>query len=112
MQRDCLNCGMGLDASMVQCPKCDNDLMGQHNGSTATVDIAHSGERLREALEKMEREIRFAKNGEVQNLRLVVGTGMIRDEVMLVLRDFEFRGDIKNFALESPNQGSVLIRLK
>ncbi|MFK7865258.1 MAG: hypothetical protein AB8B95_13650 [Pseudohongiellaceae bacterium] len=112
MLKDCLNCGMQLDASMNYCPKCDNDLESQHDGSTVTIDIAHNGERLREAIDKMAREIECSKNLSAENLRLIVGTGMIRDEVLIRLRDFEFRGDIKGFQLELPNRGSVKVRLK
>ena len=45
-------------------------------------------------------------------IRLIVGSGLIRDEVVLALRDLKFRGDIKDFDLESGNRGAVLVRLK
>ena len=94
------------------CPKCDNALDLQHDGSTITVDIAHDGERVGEALRKMQSEIDLARKGIAMCLRLVVGSGLIREEVLLALRDLEFRGDIKGFDFESPNAGAVLVRLK
>lgn len=112
MYRTCLNCGMTVDNSSSHCPKCDNALDAQHDGSTITVDIAHQGERVHEALEKMQHEIDQARHGVAKRLRLIVGSGRIRDEVLLSLRDLEFRGDIKDFEAEPFNAGSVLVTLK
>ena len=103
---------MIVDAFMEHCPKCDNALNTQHDGSTITVDIAHQGERVHEALAKMQREIDAARAGVAMHLRLVVGSGLIRNEVLLALRDSEFRGDIKSFEAEPHNAGAVLVRLK
>ncbi len=112
MQQTCLNCGMSFNEDMRYCPKCDNSLDLQHDGSTITVDIAHQGERVNEALAKMQSEINLARKGVSKRIRLVVGSGLIRDEVMLVLRDLEFRGDIIDFEAEPFNAGAVLVRLK
>ena len=112
MQRTCLQCGMHVDEFVETCPKCDNALDQQHDGSVLTVDIAHQGETLREALEKMEHEIHRARKGTAQAIRLIVGSGVIRDEVMLRLRDLEFRGEIKDFDAEHQNRGAVLVKLK
>ena len=112
MQVICLDCGMSVDDYVDYCPKCDNELGLQHDGSTVTVDIAHQGERVGEALEKMQKEIDAARKGVAESIRLVVGSGLIRDEVLLVLRDLQFRADIKSFESESGNAGAVLVRLK
>ncbi|MEX0964225.1 MAG: hypothetical protein WDZ52_09335 [Pseudohongiellaceae bacterium] len=112
MQVTCLACGMAIHENLTNCPKCDNALDLQNDGSTITVDIAHQGERVTEALEKMQDEIDSARSGVVKYLRLVVGSGLIRDEVLLALRDSQFRGDVREFELESPNAGAILIRLK
>jgi len=112
MPRICLNCGMHVEGSAPSCPKCDNPLDLQHDGSTITVDIAHQGERVHEALQKMQNEIALARKGVAMNIRLIVGSGLIRDEVILSLRDLEFRGDIKSFEAEPFNAGAVLVRLK
>ena len=110
--RTCLACGMNVIATMDRCPKCDNDLSSQHDGSTFTVDIAHQGESVSGALKKMRSEVELAKQGIVIRIRLIVGSGMIRDEVMLALRDLEHRGEIKDFDLELGNAGAILVRLK
>ena len=60
----------------------------------------------------MQSEIDLAKQSVVMRIRLVVGSGMIRDEVMLALRDLEHRGEIKDYNLESNNAGAILVRLK
>jgi len=112
MQQTCLDCGMSVSETMRYCPKCDNVLNLQHDGSTITVDIAHQGERVSEALRKMQSEIDLARKGVAMCIRLVVGSGLIRDEVLLALRDLKFRGDVKDFDLEPANVGAVLIRLK
>ena len=112
MEVICLNCGMHVSGDMSHCPKCDNALELQHDGSTITVDIAHQGERVSEALEKMRREIDLARKGVAKAIRLVVGSGLIRDEVLLHLRDLKFRGDVIDFESEPNNPGAVLVLLK
>ena len=111
-QQTCLVCGMNIMATMDHCPKCDNDLRSQHDGSTFTIDIAHQGESVSEALKKMQGEIDLARQDVVMRIRLVVGSGMIRDKVILALRDLEQGGGIKNFNLEPNNAGAILVRLK
>ena len=112
MNQVCLNCGMSVSEMMQHCPKCDNDLIAQHDGSTITVDIAHKGESINEALRKMQFEVALARKEAAMCMRLIVGSGLIREEVMLALRDFEYRGEIKGFKLEPKNAGAVLITLK
>lgn len=112
MQQICLNCGMSVSETMPNCPKCDNALNLQHDGSTITVDIAHQGERVSEALQKLQSEIDMARKGVAMNIRFVVGSGLIRDETVLALRDLKFRGDIIDFERESFNAGAVLVKLK
>ena len=108
----CLVCGMMLSTRDRWCPKCDNRLDEQTDGSTITIDIAHHGERVPHALRKMNEEIRLAKSGVARYLRLVVGSGVIREEVMSALLDHEARGTIRHFELESRNSGAILIQLK
>ena len=108
----CLVCGMSLAEKMRICPKCDNDLITQHDGSTITVDIAHQGERVGEALIKLRREFDLARKGAAMRMRIIVGSGLIREEVMLAMRDLKYRDEIKDFGLEAQNPGAVLVRIK
>ena len=96
----------------VYCPKCDNKIDAQTDGSTLSVDIAHNGERLREAMQKMERTISEALKGNAQYLRLIVGSGVIREEVLLHLVTLERRKTIVSYSEDGSNQGAVLVRLK
>jgi len=65
-----------------------------------------------DSLQKMQSEIDLARESVAMCIRLVVGSGLIRDEVLLALRDLRFRGDIMGFEPESFNAGAVLVRLK
>ena len=112
MQKPCLQCGMNVDEFTSHCPKCDAALDLQHDGSTITVDIAHHGEHVSEALRKMQSEIDLANKSIAKNVRFIVGSGLIRREVLLSLRDYEFRGDIKSFEVEPHNAGAVLVQIK
>ncbi|MEX2489617.1 MAG: hypothetical protein WD356_08855 [Pseudomonadales bacterium] len=84
----------------------------QHDGSTITVDIAHQGERVHEALRKMRDEIDLARKGTAMRIRLVIGSGRIREEVLQALGDLKFRGDILDFESEASNPGAVKVRIK
>ena len=79
MQGICLDCGMSFSDNTQVCPKCDNALDLQHDGSTITVDIAHDGERVTEALRKIQSEIDLARKDVASSIRLIVGSGLIRD---------------------------------
>jgi len=103
---------MILDESQKQCPKCDSVIDQQTDGSTITVDIAHHGETVREALRKMDTELELAKSGIAKNLRIVVGTGLIREESLRTLDDLQRRGVVVRFHPEPSNRGAIIIQLK
>jgi len=103
---------MSVNQATRFCPKCDNELDAQTDGSIITVDIAHNGERLRDALRKMESNINSVLKGNAQYLRLVVGSGVIREEVLLSLIALERRKTIVSFTEDGANQGAVMVRLK
>ena len=60
----------------------------------------------------MQSEIDLARKGVAMCIRLIVGSGLIRDGVLLALYDLKFRGDIRDFEPEPFNAGAVLVRLK
>ena len=103
---------MSIDEGTSRCPKCDNCLDSQHDGSIITADIAHQGERVEEAIGKMRVEVDAARNGMGLYLRLIVGSGVIRDEVLFALRGVQADGVIKSFEVESANAGAIKIKLK
>ena len=103
---------MQVDHRERRCPKCDNRLDQQTDGSTVTVDVAHQGERVRDALQKMRSAIRDERSGVTKYLRLIVGSGVIREEVLIALREAEHRQQIVSFKLEGRNAGAYLVQLK
>ena len=108
----CLNCGMRIDSGTRRCPKCDNHLDEQTDGSTVTVDIAHNGERVHEALRKMHDQVEAENRGVAQYIRLVVGSGLIREEAMMSLGTLERQGVIVHQEIEPGNRGAILVKLK
>ena len=108
----CLDCGMQVPDDIRRCPKCDNQLDRQTDGSTVTIDIAHHGERITDALRKLDRDIKETKKGIAANLRLIVGSGAIRDAVLARLMDYERRGVIITHQLEGKNAGAIMVVLK
>ena len=110
--QSCLICGMHIDRTVRRCPKCDNQLDEQTDGSTVTVDIAHNGERVHEALRKMNTQVEIANQGVTQYIRFIVGSGIIRDEVMVSLDALKRKGVIIHREIESGNNGSVMVKLK
>ena len=108
----CLNCGMRIDRDERRCPKCDNQLDEQTDGSTITVDIAHNGERVHEALRKMHDLVEAANRGVAQYIRFIVGSGIIREEAMMSLENLERRGVIVRQEIERGNRGAILVKLK
>jgi hypothetical protein len=112
MSRDCLNCGMRLSASMGVCPKCDAIPDLQTDGSVLHHDIAHQHETVAIALQKMARVLEEGRMGYACAVRLVVGRGLIRDEVMRQLSWLAMRGEILEFDHDAGNTGAILVTLR
>ncbi len=108
----CLNCGMLVHDGVRRCPKCDNPLDRQTDGSTVTIDIAHQGERVHEALRELETAIKETRRGMAKNLRVIIGSGAIRDAVIARVADYERRQVIISHQLEGNNAGAIIVRLK
>jgi len=110
--QSCLHCGMRIDSGVRRCPKCDNQLDEQTDGSTITVDIAHNGERVHEALRRMHDQVEAENRGVAQYIRFIVGSGIIREEAMMSLGNLERRGVIVHQEIERGNSGAILVKLK
>lgn len=118
--RECLICGMQhrLPAPDIAdrarepvCIKCDSPLFSQSDGSTITVDIAHHHETVVRALDKFEQTLNVVwQQSCAENLRLVVGGGLIRDAVLAELFFKKSRGTVLDFTEE--NRGAVLIKIR
>ena len=103
---------MRIDSEVRRCPKCDNQLDEQTDGSTVTVDIAHNGERVHEALRKMHDLIEAANRGVTQYIRFIVGSGIIKEEAMMSQEALERRKVIVRQEIERGNSGAILVKLK
>lgn len=108
--KHCLQCGM--EVSGPRCLKCDSVIAEQTDGSTVWVDIAHSGQTVREAMRELGYELRINGEGVSRYLGLIVGNGKIRDEVLARLGDLKFRGDIQGFENTETNPGQILVQIK
>ena len=94
------------------CPKCDSEIRLQSDGSVLTQDIAHQGERVSEAVAKLDELMRDGYAGRTAKLRLIVGSGLIREEINIVLGGYLFRKEIIAFAQEGRNQGAIIVTLR
>lgn len=112
IDNECLNCGMTVSPHLRQCPKCDNRMHEQHDGSTQTIDIAHNHETVREANRKLDAALQNGRQGVIKYLRVVLGSGKIREDLLGRLAFMERRGDIVRYRLETGNRGVVVIQLK
>lgn len=110
--RECLHCGMQVAVASIHCPKCDAVLHLQTDGSVLHVDIAHNHETIRVALTKLDNILVEARAGHARAVRVVVGRGLIREEVLLQLGWLQRSGEIIAFHHEGGNAGAILVTLR
>jgi len=103
---------MQVELSTVNCPKCDADIEGQTDGSILRCDIAHNRETIPQALAKLAQALDEARFGHAQALRVIVGRGLIRDEVMRQLSWLKHSKEIVNFDHDSGNTGALLVTIR
>lgn len=96
----------------LRCPKCDNRIDLQTDGTTREVDVAHQGERVHEALEKLRNTIDHELTGVALRLRVVVGGGVIRQAVKEELNILKGQRVIEGYVVDGSNQGALLVQLK
>jgi hypothetical protein len=120
-QRQCLDCGMRVAAlrfeldqvpPLLHCPKCDANLYLQGDASCLTRDIAHSHETVARALDKLDAILLEGWQGYATTLRLIVGGGLIRAQVLGQLQYCREQGRVLAFREESPNRGAILVTLR
>ncbi|MCB1646054.1 MAG: Smr/MutS family protein [Pseudomonadales bacterium] len=109
---DCLFCGMQVARDAVRCPKCDQRLADQTDGHMLTEDIAHQHETVAQAMRKFARLLAEADLSRAAAVRLIVGTGLIRERVLEELSTLQHRGEILAYDTEGRNQGSVVVTLR
>lgn len=112
MYRACLDCGMGVDGSVTHCPKCDAELALQTDGSVLHADIAHQRETIPVALHKLQQALDEARAGHTRAIRLVVGRGLIRDEIHRQLSWLKHSGEVLDYDHDEGNTGAIVIQLR
>ncbi len=96
----------------LKCSKCDDDLYRQHDGRFLTRDIAHARETVARAIEKLDELLLDGWRGYYRGVRVIVGGGLIRDEVLGQLRYYRERGTVRAYREDSPNRGAIVVTLR
>ena len=108
----CQFCGMSLFNTSKTCPKCDSILEDQYHPTTLTVDVAHNKETVKQAIDKLYQL--FARNQIMKHrqIRIIVGSKMIREEVINELEALKRGKTIFDFGIDGKNSGALLIRMR
>jgi hypothetical protein len=96
----------------LNCVKCDENLYLQHDGRFLARDIAHGRETVARALEKLDDALLDGWRGYYRGVRIVVGGGLIREEVLRQLSYYRQRGIVRRYREDSPNRGAVVAELR
>jgi hypothetical protein len=119
--RHCLDCGMPVPVPRLQlddlppsmiCPKCDADVFRQHDSRCLSRDIAHQHETIDRALHKLDALLVEGWQGTWQSLRLIVGGGRIREQVLGQLHHYQQRGRLRSYSEDRPNRGAIVVLLR
>lgn len=110
--RECLECGMRVPWVITHCPKCDAQLDLQTDGSVMHIDIAHNRETIKLAMRKLEDMLARARAGNTQAVRVVVGSGLIREEALRQLSWLQRSEQILDFGYDETNTGAILISIR
>lgn len=112
MPAECLDCGMLIAAGVLACPKCDAPLSEQTDGSVLHRDIAHQHETVAQAMSKLEQALQDCRQSHACGVRLAVGRGVIREEVMRHLSWLAMSGEILDFDHDEGNTGAIMVTLR
>lgn len=112
LARECLECGMHVPTAATHCLKCDSQMDLQTDGSVLHIDIAHNRETIKIALEKLTHVLDEARAGNTAAVRVVVGSGLIREEVLTQLSWLLRSEQILGFGYDGTNTGAVLISIR
>jgi hypothetical protein len=96
----------------LNCVKCDENLYLQHDGRILSRDIAHGRETVARALEKLGDVLLEGWRGYYRGVRIIVGGGLIREEVLRQLAYYRQRGSVRGYREDSPNRGAIVVTLR
>jgi hypothetical protein len=94
------------------CPKCDERLYLQHDGKLLTRDIAHQRETVPRALHQLDKLLLEAWRGYAKGVRIVVGGGAIREQVLAQLSAYRERGIVRDYGEDNANRGAIVAILR
>ena len=109
---ECLDCGMLLSAADSHCLKCDDALAAQTGGQVVRRDIAHQGETVSEAEDKLAALLRQATLERWAGLEVIVGGGLIKDAILGKVAWLERRGEVRRYQIASHNPGMIYVTLR
>ena len=112
MRRRCVECSFPVTDSDTVCPKCDARLVGQTDGSTVTIDIAHGKQRIHQAIEQLRSSVAIQQRNTTQFLRVIVGGDRIRKAALIELQSMQAHGLIEQFGQDDNNRGAMMVLLK
>ena len=108
----CQFCGMSLFNTSETCPKCDSVIENQFQPTTLTIDVAHNKETVEQALVKLHRVVKKNKVMKYRQIRVIVGSKIIRSEVIKELEILKREKTIFDFKTDGKNSGALLVRME
>ena len=108
----CQFCGMSLFNTSETCPKCDSVIENQFQPATLTIDVAHNKETVEQALVKLHRVFKKNKVMKYRQIRVIVGSKIIRSEVIKELEILKREKTIFDFKTDGKNSGALLVRME
>jgi len=103
---------MQFSENQPNCPKCDYGRYDQNQNQRLTKDIAHNMQTVHQATQECYDALAKAKREKYGELRLVVGGGLINQEIGRVLEAEKWKNQLKSFEYEKFNNGAYLIRFQ
>lgn len=102
---------MEFTPESANCPKCDYGVYEQNKSETYTADIAHNRQTVDQATREFYATLETAKQQNYGALRLIVGGGLIKEEIGRLLETEKWRGTVQRFELQHPNTGAYFVKL-
>lgn len=97
---------------VLPCPKCDENVYLQTDGSCLTRDIAHNRETIERALDKLDECLVAAWSAYAAEVRVIVGGSRIREQILGQLHYYKDQGRVIEYSEDSPNYGAILVRIR
>jgi len=107
----CFQCGMNYPDNEKRCPKCDFGRFEQNRGAMTSVDIAHNLQTVDQATQEFYSALAQAKRDCYSELEIIVGGGLINQEISKILDAEVWKNSIKKYWQEPHNRGAYILKL-